>query len=177
MAEAKARNDGVDARNARDEQQQDAKERPDLVRTRLEEKAKRYDALASGAAGTDKDEPLVDFDRKRAQGLLPPAKELENSTPAQDTNAGSTVWAEFPPPPCLSKPEILPRVPMQPFEKPRSTAEDLDLRERLTAETDLARDTLGNKKRAAREAVRGRLAALRAAREASEASGTEATSI
>eukprot|EP00435_Cladocopium_sp_Y103_P055577 s471_g18.t1 len=368
VAEAKARNDGVDARNARDQQQQDAKERPDLVRTRLEEKAKRYEALASGAAGTDKDEPLVDFDRKRAQGLLPPAKqELENSAPVQqDTNAGSTVWAgtwprsknqeppmptakqtsgplwaspkkpvpvqtefrthfghwqhgkclrfqpsrfvgpwerandmrpitadygllsrsgsavataihgagwqqqglkssdstfssrrpskgslfsdrrseeddvldpaamyctssehygkgslpswvndkkcakpmspeasfassmikcgipfdasirfnkagdlsdEFPPPPCLHKPEILPRVPMQPFEKPRSTAEDLDLRERLTAETDLARDTLGNKKRAAREAVRGRLAALRAAREASEASGTEATGI
>ena len=30
--------------------------------------------------------------------------------------------------------------------------QDLDLRERLTAETDLARDTLGSKKRAAREA-------------------------
>eukprot|EP00434_Breviolum_minutum_P036264 symbB.v1.2.032128.t1/scaffold3806.1/size49987/5 len=90
---------------------------------------------------------------------------------------GVFYFREFPPPPSLGVPEILPPVLMQPFERPRSTAEDLDLRERLTAETDLARDTLGSQKRKAREAVRGRLAALRAAREASEASATEASCI
>eukprot|EP00913_Durusdinium_trenchii_P002048 g1891.t1 len=72
-AEAKARNDGVDARNARDQQQQTAEDKPDLVRACLEEKARRYEALAAGSASTEKDEPLVDFHRKRSQGLLPPA--------------------------------------------------------------------------------------------------------
>eukprot|EP00434_Breviolum_minutum_P036263 symbB.v1.2.032127.t1/scaffold3806.1/size49987/4 len=92
VAEAKARNEGVDARNARDEQQRDAQERPDLVRQRLEEKAKRYEALAAGAAA-EKDEPLVDFDRKRAQGFLPPVPQvLEEVAAAVQEIDPSAVW-------------------------------------------------------------------------------------
>ncbi|OLQ12294.1 hypothetical protein AK812_SmicGene3772 [Symbiodinium microadriaticum] len=81
----------------------------------------------------------------------------------------------IPPPPGLGtveplRPQTSRSVPMQPFEKPPSSAEELDLRERLTEETDKVRDKLGAEKRAAREAVRKRLSALRAAKEASEAS-------
>ncbi|CAJ1376411.1 unnamed protein product [Effrenium voratum] len=64
-AEAKAKNDGVDMRNARD--QREAEDKSDLVRARLEEKARRYEAMAAGGASAEKEEPLIDFDRKRAE--------------------------------------------------------------------------------------------------------------
>ncbi|CAJ1329768.1 unnamed protein product [Effrenium voratum] len=167
-AEAKAKNDGVDMRNARD--QREAEDKSDLVRARLEEKARRYEAMAAGGASAEKEEPLIDFDRKRAEGLLPPAAPQVDET-AEEAFAPWSV--EVPPPPGLATGTVMP-VPMQPFERPRSSAEDLDLRDRLTAETDLARGTLGQQKRAAREAVRGRLAKLRAAKSMSEASASEA---
>eukprot|EP00439_Symbiodinium_sp_Y106_P084019 s112_g24.t1 len=58
IAEAKAKNDGVEARNARDQQQVEAADAgPALVRARLEEKAKRYEAMAAGGyAGSSQEQ-------------------------------------------------------------------------------------------------------------------------
>ncbi|OLQ12313.1 hypothetical protein AK812_SmicGene3766 [Symbiodinium microadriaticum] len=46
----------------------DLPERPALVRARLEEKAKKYEAMAAGGyASSSQDAPLVDFHRKRSE--------------------------------------------------------------------------------------------------------------
>lgn len=249
LAEKSARNEGVDARNARDADQTVGEQAgSELVKARLAEKARRYDAMASGrAAGDQKEEPLVDFQRKTAEAaasmidqhfmaapmeqnafashlfetypdganavfqeeqvnpgavflsaaVAPPACLVDGTVlqpshewhgefpPPPDGLPGESLQGEafpgdFPPPPTeqpvgpvptpfdfevpKAPPASARSITCQAFERPLSTVEDLQLRERIHEETEHARDTLGRERKEAREGVRSRLAALRAAK-------------
>eukprot|EP00408_Alexandrium_pacificum_P039217 CAMPEP_0171279548 /NCGR_PEP_ID=MMETSP0790-20130122/65442_1 /TAXON_ID=2925 /ORGANISM="Alexandrium catenella, Strain OF101" /LENGTH=144 /DNA_ID=CAMNT_0011748741 /DNA_START=20 /DNA_END=451 /DNA_ORIENTATION=+ len=82
--EAKAKNAGVEERNAKDEQNvEEGGVSLARVAARLAEKALKYEALAGGRAGHD-GEALVDFERKRWEanevgaGIPPPEEEGPN---------------------------------------------------------------------------------------------------
>lgn len=190
VAEAKARNAGVEARNAKDElKSSEADPSAELIAARLQEKAKRYDAMVAGRESPC-GEGLVDFARKRGWSTAEEVDETE-----QDG-----IGAAVPPPACLSlggsnaatpssashpssiaatvpsaapsstggvPVETAPQVvtPMrQAFERPNLSQDDLAYQNRLRARTEHCRETVGKERREARESVRDRLAALRAAK-------------
>eukprot|EP00930_Biecheleria_cincta_P032068 TRINITY_DN22254_c0_g1_i1.p2 TRINITY_DN22254_c0_g1~~TRINITY_DN22254_c0_g1_i1.p2 ORF type:complete len:236 (+),score=54.08 TRINITY_DN22254_c0_g1_i1:25-708(+) len=172
IAEKTARNDGVDARSARDEEHAEGPDAsPAVVAAKLAAKVKRYEALAAGCADPGSsaarhEGALVDFERKCAEGAWADFEPRSMEALCGESHSSSS----FPPAPPVPNAHSRPpssagrSIPMQPFERPQSTAEDLELREHITAETELAREGAGRERREAREAVRSRLAALRAAK-------------
>eukprot|EP00933_Yihiella_yeosuensis_P016520 TRINITY_DN14076_c1_g1_i1.p1 TRINITY_DN14076_c1_g1~~TRINITY_DN14076_c1_g1_i1.p1 ORF type:complete len:402 (-),score=129.06 TRINITY_DN14076_c1_g1_i1:42-1247(-) len=125
------------------------------------------------------DPQCMDPQMMNSQCMAPPMMDPQCMAPPMmdpQCMAPPMMDQQFMAPPMMEPPDMAPPAPPktparsilpQKFERPRSTQEDIELRERMTAETDTARDTVGKEKREKREAVRERLAALRAAKAAS----------
>lgn len=207
-----AKNEGVEARMAKDTQQRAGDQAtPEIVTAKLREKALKYEAMMNGRLKGSEGEPLVDFSKKRAEGLLDQVmdemvlEDLESMLKQEDEEtvlasrmaAGSRVAIAPPeslggpgsgvfssttgPSPLSASMGLAPGISCtketqaakrargslaavrQAFERPLSSHEELEMRERQSAETELCRGTIGLERKQAREAIRGRLAALRAA--------------